>query len=80
MPHIRSMSVEERTDALTLDAATRRNLELDVSMSGNAEATLFSLLDRCVDLDGLAAAAPLAQSAAAPIRRCCGCAIRRWLR
>ena len=48
VPHIRAMSVEERTDALTLDAATRRNLELDVSLSGNAEATLFSLLDHCV--------------------------------
>lgn len=48
VPHIRSMGVEERTDALTLDAATRRNLELDASLGGNAEATLFSLLDRCV--------------------------------
>lgn len=48
VPHIRSMSVEERGDALMLDAATRRNLELDTSFSGNAEATLFSLLDRCV--------------------------------
>ncbi len=47
VPHIRSMSVEERTEALTLDAATRRNLELDVSMSGSADATLFSLLDQC---------------------------------
>src|SRR5688572_17305035 len=48
VPHIRSLTVEERTDALTLDAATRRNLELDVSSSGNAEATLLALLDRCV--------------------------------
>src|SRR5215213_3238040 len=48
VPHIRSMTVEERTDALLLDAATRRNLELDASLSGNADATLFSLLDRCV--------------------------------
>jgi len=48
VPHIRSLTVEERTDALTLDATTRRNLELDVSSSGNTEATLLSLLDRCV--------------------------------
>jgi DNA mismatch repair protein MutS len=47
VPHIRAMSVEERTDALILDAASRRNLELDTSLSGNDDATLFSLLDRC---------------------------------
>jgi len=40
--------VEERTEALILDAATRRNLELDVSMSGNPDATLFALIDQCV--------------------------------
>jgi DNA mismatch repair protein MutS len=48
VPHIRSLHVEERTDALILDAATRRNLELDVSMSGNPDATLFALIDKCV--------------------------------
>jgi DNA mismatch repair protein MutS len=47
VPHIRAMGVEERTDALILDAASRRNLELDTSLSGNSDATLFSLLDRC---------------------------------
>jgi len=39
-------------DALLLDAATRRNLELDSSLSGNPEATLFSLLDRCITAMG----------------------------
>jgi len=48
VPHIRSLSVEERTDALVIDAATRRNLELDSSMSGNNEATLLALVDKCV--------------------------------
>jgi DNA mismatch repair protein MutS len=48
VPHIRALHVEERTDALILDAATRRNLELDASMSGNEQATLFALLDKCV--------------------------------
>src|SRR4029079_9265601 len=33
VPHIRALSVEERTDALIIDATTRRNLELDVSLS-----------------------------------------------
>lgn len=52
VPHIRSLHVEERTEALILDAATRRNLELDVSMSGNPDATLFALLDQCVTAMG----------------------------
>ncbi len=47
VPHIRGITVEERSDALILDAATRRNLELDASLAGNAEATLFALVDRC---------------------------------
>ncbi len=47
VPHIRALAVEERTQALSLDAATRRNLELDVSLSGRPEATLFALLDEC---------------------------------
>jgi DNA mismatch repair protein MutS len=45
LPHISSLSVEERGDALQLDAATRRNLEIDVSLSGQDSATLFALLD-----------------------------------
>jgi len=48
VPHIRGLHVEERTEALILDAATRRNLELDVSMSGNPDATVFALIDQCV--------------------------------
>jgi DNA mismatch repair protein MutS len=52
VPHIRAISVEERTDALLLDAATRRNLELDASLSGNSDATLCSLLDQCITAMG----------------------------
>src|SRR5262245_6223335 len=52
VPHIRALSVEERTDALIIDATTRRNLELDGSLSGNAEATLFAVIDRCVTTMG----------------------------
>ena len=52
VPHIRSLSVEERTDALIIDAATRRNLELDASLSGNEDATVFALLDKCVTAMG----------------------------
>src|ERR1700729_1359 len=33
LPHVRALRVEERSEALLLDAATRRNLELDTSLS-----------------------------------------------
>jgi DNA mismatch repair protein MutS len=52
VPHIRTLQVEQRGDALMLDAATRRNLELDTSLSGNPDATLFALIDRCVTAMG----------------------------
>ncbi|MGH8211357.1 MAG: DNA mismatch repair protein MutS, partial [Steroidobacteraceae bacterium] len=52
LPHIRSLHVEERTEALIIDAATRRNLELDVSLSGNEDATVFALIDKCVTAMG----------------------------
>jgi DNA mismatch repair protein MutS len=47
LPHIRALHVEERGDALALDAASRRNLEIDTSLSGNPDATLLAVIDRC---------------------------------
>ncbi|MBW4052699.1 MAG: DNA mismatch repair protein MutS, partial [Proteobacteria bacterium] len=52
LPHIRGLHVEERTDALIIDAATRRNLELDASLTGREDATLFAVLDQCVTAMG----------------------------
>jgi DNA mismatch repair protein MutS len=52
LPHIRALRVEERGDALMLDAASRRNLELDVSLSGREDATLFAVIDSCVTAMG----------------------------
>ena len=52
LPHIRALRVEERGEALMLDAASRRNLELDVSLSGREDATLFALIDSCVTAMG----------------------------
>ncbi len=46
LPHITSLTRESRDDALVLDAATRRNLELDTSLSGREEATLAGVIDR----------------------------------
>src|SRR6201997_4508444 len=52
VPHIRGLHVEERTDALIIDASTRRNLELDASLSGREDATVFALIDKCVTAMG----------------------------
>jgi len=46
LPHLRGIRCEERDEALLLDAATRRNLELDASLSGRADSTLVGVLDR----------------------------------
>jgi DNA mismatch repair protein MutS len=46
LPHLRGIRCEERDEALQLDAATRRNLELDTSLSGRTESTLVGVLDR----------------------------------
>ena len=45
LPHLRGLQVEDRSDSLVLDAATRRNLELEESGSSNRESTLISVLD-----------------------------------
>lgn len=52
LPHIRALHVEERSDALTIDAASRRNLELDASLSGREEATLIAVIDSCATAMG----------------------------
>jgi len=45
LPHIRSISHENRDDSVILDAATRRNLELDTNLNGGQENTLLSVFD-----------------------------------
>lgn len=46
LPHIRSIRVESGDDCILLDAASRRNLELDSHPSGRIEFTLFGVLDK----------------------------------
>jgi len=46
LPHLRGLSVERREEAIIIDAATRRNLELDNSLSDQAQHTLAGILDR----------------------------------
>ncbi|HEX6572398.1 MAG TPA: DNA mismatch repair protein MutS, partial [Steroidobacteraceae bacterium] len=46
LPHLRGIRCELRDEALLLDAATRRNLELDTSLSGRPDSTLVGVMDR----------------------------------
>jgi DNA mismatch repair protein MutS len=46
LPHLLSITTEERDAALIMDPATRRNLELDESIAGSAELTLAGVFDR----------------------------------
>jgi DNA mismatch repair protein MutS len=48
LPHLTGLNVERRDDALILDAATRRNLELELSLVGRHEFTLAGIMDRSV--------------------------------
>jgi len=45
--HVLALRVEDDSDALRLDAATRRNLEITETLRGEAAPTLLSLLDTC---------------------------------
>ncbi|MGS2719872.1 DNA mismatch repair protein MutS [Paraglaciecola aestuariivivens] len=45
LPHIRNIVLENSTDTVLMDAATRRNLELTQNLSGGKEHTLASVLD-----------------------------------
>ena len=45
LPHIHCISVENREDGVALDAASRRNLELDTNLNGGQENTLFDVLN-----------------------------------
>ncbi|MGD8689358.1 MAG: DNA mismatch repair protein MutS, partial [Gammaproteobacteria bacterium] len=46
LPHLRGLTVESRDDTLVLDAATRRNLEIERSLAGHPEHTLAGVMDR----------------------------------
>jgi DNA mismatch repair protein MutS len=46
LPHLRQLRVERREETLILDAATRRNLEIDNNLQGGQEHSLLSILDK----------------------------------
>ncbi|MGR1215511.1 DNA mismatch repair protein MutS [Metapseudomonas otitidis] len=47
LPHLRSLRHDRLDDTVILDGASRRNLELDVNLSGGRDNTLQSVVDRC---------------------------------
>ncbi|MGY3039288.1 DNA mismatch repair protein MutS [Rhodanobacter sp. TND4EL1] len=48
LPHLTGMAVESASETIALDAATRRNLELDTHPSGRTEHSLLGVLDETV--------------------------------
>jgi len=46
LPHIQGLRVERSEDSVLLDAASRRNLELETNLHGGAENTLASVIDK----------------------------------
>ncbi|HNP64994.1 MAG TPA: DNA mismatch repair protein MutS [Woeseiaceae bacterium] len=47
LPHLNSIRAELRDDALIMDGPTRRNLELEESLSGHPQHTLAGVMDQC---------------------------------
>jgi DNA mismatch repair protein MutS len=45
LPHINGLIVEQTSQYVQLDAATRRNLEIDVTIRGETSPTLYSMLN-----------------------------------
>ncbi|MGO2132097.1 MAG: DNA mismatch repair protein MutS [Halomonas sp.] len=45
LPHVTELSVENRDEAVVIDTASRRNLEIDSNLGGGADNTLASVLD-----------------------------------
>jgi DNA mismatch repair protein MutS len=48
LPHLTGLAVESAAETVALDAATRRNLEIDTHASGRNEHTLLGVVDRSV--------------------------------
>jgi len=47
LPHLTSISVEQLSDAVIMDGPTRRNLELEQSLTGHQQHTLAGVMDCC---------------------------------
>jgi len=47
IPHVKHFNLIQNQDLLLIDAASRRNLEIEFNLSGGREHTLINLMDRC---------------------------------
>ncbi len=47
LPHIQALHAENRLDSVAMDAASRKNLELDCNLSGGRDNTLLDVIDHC---------------------------------
>ncbi len=47
LPHIHHLRHESRSHSVRMDAATRRNLEIDLNLTGDDSNTLFSVINHC---------------------------------
>ena len=52
LPHLQGIRQEKLSDSVQLDAATRRNLEIDLNLTGGEEHTLFSVMATTVTAMG----------------------------
>ncbi len=52
IPHLQSLTHENRSLYVKLDAATRRNLEIDINLQGTTSNTLFSVMNQCATAMG----------------------------
>ncbi|EED35206.1 DNA mismatch repair protein MutS [Luminiphilus syltensis NOR5-1B] len=52
LPHLQGLQAESLGDTVVLDAATRRNLEIDINLSGGETHTLFSVLETTITAMG----------------------------
>jgi len=52
LPHLTSIRHERQSDSVILDAATRRNLEIDLNLHGGEDNTLFSVYNSTVTAMG----------------------------
>ena len=52
LPHLISIRHERQSDSVILDAATRRNLEIDLNLHGSEDNTLFSVYNSTVTAMG----------------------------
>jgi DNA mismatch repair protein MutS len=52
LPHVSAIGVENRDDAVVIDAASRRNLEIDQNLGGGTDNTLASVVDTCTTAMG----------------------------